>query len=211
MLASQAGSLVAIPTDRPLGDELDPFLGGLEATGMMLLTANDDIDTDTDTNTFVYVGMDYALFKATQAPTGKAPGGARLSGPRRLDDLFERADQENVHDLSSGELAELVRETLRPLAYLSILGNPELVKRLLPSGSPEASRFAAWVEYDSQGNPTVTLPPPSLGEESGEDPASWNSLVVTLIDEGDIEGSQFGEVVEKIYDEVEGFEFQDGD
>src|SRR5207253_8881877 len=94
-------------------------------------------------------------------------------------------DRNKIQSLDDTQLRRRTQNFLRPLAYVTLFSNHALVQRLLPPGSKEAQRFAAWVRYDDPANPTVALPSPSVDEEKGNDPASWGSFVRKIVEEQD--------------------------
>lgn len=208
-MRTQTSALGRTKLEPPARKTLRPFLDSLTAAADIVVAAAEDFG-DADANTLIYVGMDLALAQLSRSPGSTGRSTSRSDQSQTLDELLEAADQENARGFDA-DLAERVRRLMRNLAYAALLTDPELVKQLLPPGSSNASRFAAWVRYDSQGNPTVTIPERGRKMETGNDPASWNSFIDAVSAEQETQGSILGEAISEIDDEAERFELRRGD
>lgn len=206
MLQEQASALGHTTLEQPVRGSLRPFLESMTAAAEMVVEAAADL-SDAEANTFIYVGMDLAILLASGGPGTAAPS-AVPGRSQALNELLDAADREKVRDLDERELGEEIRRLLRPLANITLLSDPVLVKQLVPPGSPTAARFAHWVQYDEQENPTIAIPPRSRAEESGNDPTSWNSFIEALGTERDTEGSILGDTIEEINVTAERFELR---
>jgi hypothetical protein len=197
MIQAKAETLGQAKLEKPLEDKMTPYVEGILEAADLFPSAAGDLN-DADSNRVIFVGMNLALFQATQSTRSET------KQAQRLDELFEIADRKKVRDFDEDELSKETRNLLRPLANVGLFTNPQVVKQLLPPGSREAERFAPWVRYDDAGNPMVTIPAPSLEEEQGNDPSSWGTFVTRIVEEQDMfEGGVLAEALRIIDDGIE--------
>lgn len=196
------------------GDPLGPLLKELGDLGNLYQAITEGAygaASQKEANVYAVAGLKKALTETLKLIPGAglattlASTAIETQGREWIDEFLGAEEKKRVENLDPEGLAKELEQHLRPLATLALFTNPELVKHLIPPGSPTAARFAAWVHYDEQGNPTVTIPPPSKEEEPGNDPTSWNSFIEALGAERDTEGSALGEAVTRIDDKVETF------
>lgn len=177
------------------------YIDGAEAAAALFPTAADDAGAE-DRKSFVYVGLQLALLQGTGGASGTSPEQMDL-----VDELLGSAAEEDIEDLDVEDFRDEVRDLIRPIAAVSLFSDPGLVTQLLPPGSPEAERFSAWVRYDDQSVPTVTLPWPTLGVVRPPETDTWNDFVDKLIAERG-EGSVVGRAIFEIERKLDRFSIE---
>jgi hypothetical protein len=180
------------------GDPITPLLGEIADLGNLYQAITEGAygaATEKEANIYAVAGLKKALSETVKLIPGAAlvttvaSTAIETKGGDWIDEFLSADEKRRVENLDPEGLAKELERHLRPLATLALFTNPELVKHLLPPGSPTAARFATWVHYDEQGNPTMTIPPPGNQDESGNAPASWNNFVDALSVERDAQGS----------------------
>jgi hypothetical protein len=191
-------------------DPLGPLLDEIGLLGNFFQTVTQGAHgaaDEKDANIFAVAGLKKALTEALEAipvagvAVTVATTAAETQGGAWIDEILSDGEKERIKNLDAEGLSKELERYLRPLAAVSIFGNPALVKQLLPPGSPEAERFSRWVHYAPDGSVTIEdMAPKAPGKNEG----SMNDLLMALADEGHMDPpSGLGKAIRSINDKVE--------